>query len=523
MSRDLTRLLGSFLLLVGFSACDTGGPVSSKAPDTRDGAILVRSTQDLRRIGDEEAYPLTADYALAADLDAKGSEDWNGGDGFAPIGGPDRPFRGTFDGNGFVISGLSIDRPNTDSIGLFAATRGATLDSLVLRGIDVEGRALTGGLVGTSARTDLSNVRVDGRVAGTNRVGGLVGMQDGGTITTASANVSVSAAQGFSGGLVGENDGGTLRASVAAGTVDGSSFAGGLVGATENRSFVYPTILQCLARADVSGTTRVGGLAGSSRTTSISRSHASGTVKGTGRNVGGLLGAAGRGTLLLESSAEGTVTGESNTGGLAGTLANVPNDSLLVSESVATGDVRGRENVGGLVGSGTEARITESYAEGAVHGEAQVGGLVGTLSDGRLQDSYATGGVEGTEDVGGLVGRVTQFACVRTSYAAGPVSGTAAVGGIAGRADFNTEIESSYWDVRRPAPSTGVGTTAEATVDVEGLPTRDMQGTLAKENMSAFDFADTWRTTSDAYPTLREVLPNDDAPAHSGRALPALP
>ena len=58
-----------------------------------------------------------AHYILINDIDASDTSTWNCGAGFKPIGGI---FNGSFDGRGYNISDLYINRPFTDNVGLFS-------------------------------------------------------------------------------------------------------------------------------------------------------------------------------------------------------------------------------------------------------------------------------------------------------------------------------------------------------------------------------------------------------------------
>ncbi len=62
---------------------------------------------------------LSGNYALGADIDASTTAAWNSGAGFAPVGDSATPFLGTLAGLGHRISGLTINRPTTDYVGLF--------------------------------------------------------------------------------------------------------------------------------------------------------------------------------------------------------------------------------------------------------------------------------------------------------------------------------------------------------------------------------------------------------------------
>lgn len=223
------------------------------------------------------ALDLTADYTLAADIDAgiaNGSNDsgmWSTA-GFDPIGDLANRFRGGLDGLGHVIGDLFIDRRATDYVGLFGYTDGATLRHVGLENIDISGRSYVAGLVGNKFDGDVSNAYVTGRVTGAEKlVGGLVGMQWGSnaSISDAYATSTVTGGGDFVGGLIGFQEVGShVSHSYATGAVTGGRAVGGLIGAQRNSS-----VSQSYATGAVTGADRVGGLVGFQASSTISNSH----------------------------------------------------------------------------------------------------------------------------------------------------------------------------------------------------------------------------------------------------------
>tara|TARA_R110002012_G_scaffold15595_1_gene61772 strand:+ start:495 stop:3593 length:3099 start_codon:yes stop_codon:yes gene_type:complete len=223
------------------------------------------------------ALDLTADYTLAADIDAgiaNGSNDsgmWSTA-GFDPIGDLANRFGGGLDGLGHVIGDLFIDRRATDYVGLFGYTDGATLRHVGLENIDITGRSYVAGLVGNKFDGDISNAYVTGRVTGAEKlVGGLVGMQWGSnaSISDAYATSTVTGGGDFVGGLIGFQEVGShVSYSYATGTVSGGRAVGGLIGAQRNSS-----VSQSYATGAVTGADRVGGLVGFQASSTISNSH----------------------------------------------------------------------------------------------------------------------------------------------------------------------------------------------------------------------------------------------------------
>ena len=103
----------------------------------------------------------------------------NEGKGWQPIGTEDDPFTGTFDGQGYEISDLFINRLDDDFVGLFGIVdEGGRIEDIGVVNADVTGVEIVGGLVGGNAGT-VSNSYSTGSVTGDESVGGLVGVNSG--------------------------------------------------------------------------------------------------------------------------------------------------------------------------------------------------------------------------------------------------------------------------------------------------------------------------------------------------------
>ncbi|QNM88074.1 GLUG motif-containing protein [Aliarcobacter cryaerophilus] len=229
------------------------------------------------------------------------------GEGWNPIGDFSNNFNGTFDGLGFTISNLYINRPYQDYVGLFGYANNATIKNIGLKDVDITGRNSTGGLVGYNGGT-ISNSYATGSVNGNSEVGGLVGYNDG-TILNSYATGSVNGDYSI-GGLVGFNFDGIISNSYATGSVVGTDFLGGFIGSN------YGTITNSYATGNVNGDSDVGGFVGYNRYGTIENTYATGSVTGTIK-VGGLMGNNNSGT-ITNSYASGTASGNTNVGGLVG-------------------------------------------------------------------------------------------------------------------------------------------------------------------------------------------------------------
>jgi hypothetical protein len=229
-------------------------------------------------------------YVLANSIDAAGTVNWNAGAGFAPIGSSTTAsFTGKFDGQGNAISGLFVNRPATNYVGLFGVINGATISNVGAIGGSVTGSWYVGGLVGNNLGAGtIFNSYSTAQVTGNGwYVGGLCGASIG-SISNSYSTGNVSG-NGFSvGGLLGVNQG-SISKSYSTGTVlNSGSYTGGLVG--ENMGTFNATITDSYATGNVSGSDSVGGLVGyHGATDTITNTYSTGVVLGT-TNAGGMVG-----------------------------------------------------------------------------------------------------------------------------------------------------------------------------------------------------------------------------------------
>lgn len=369
---------------------------------------------------------LDGEYVLVNDLnestagyDEVAGPDANNGSGFEPIGTGgrvDEPFVGAFDGDGYTITGLTINQSDQDDVGLFARSEG-TLENVTLTDADIVGNREVGGLVAENiGLIRQANSTGDATVSGRDTVGGLVGTNfPEGTITRSHSGGTVRGTGEFTvyGGLVGNNDGSIVHSS-STGEMNGFQQVGGLVGLNGGE---------------------------------IDRSYS-----------------------------EGSVNGKFEAGGLVG--KNWAFGS--VNRSYSDADVVGNEEIGGIAGVNEGTSWTNrSYSTANVSGNSEVGGLAGS-NGGVINNSYSVGVVNGSDRVGGLVG----------------VAETRAASGI---------TVASYWDT---------GTTNQSDSDGgTGLTTAQMTGEAARENMTGFDFNDTWFVPGPGeYPRLQalQTKPGDE-------------
>ena len=189
---------------------------------------------------------------LTADIDLTG-KNWT------PIGTDyDNSYKGTFDGGGHTITGLTFTT-NDEYVGLFGwLNRAGTVKNVVMEGVQITSNQIyggsIGGVVGYSWGT-IENCSVSGSVSGTVYVGGVVGAQIGGSITGCSSSATVKGTVDV-GGVAGQtNSNATMTACYATGNVTleiapkKNIAGGGLVGMNAGSS-----LLACYATGNVTST-----------------------------------------------------------------------------------------------------------------------------------------------------------------------------------------------------------------------------------------------------------------------------
>ena len=218
-----------------------------------DGTYTVTSADGLMNVAElVNGGKSDINITLDTDIDLTG-KDWT------PIGTDyDNSYKGTFDGGGHTITGLTFTT-NDEYAGLFGwLNRAGTVKNVVMEGVQITSNQIyggsIGGVVGYSWGT-IENCSVSGSVSGTVYVGGVVGAQIGGSITGCSSSATVKGTVDV-GGVAGQtNSSATLTACYATGNVIieidpvKNISGGGLVGFNGGNG-----VLACYATGNVTST-----------------------------------------------------------------------------------------------------------------------------------------------------------------------------------------------------------------------------------------------------------------------------
>jgi len=467
---------GSVDIVGNVNAAETTVTMAGHCSITANFGVPICDWSDLDAIRNN----LSGDYVLINDLDSATdgytelvSPTANEGQGWRPIG----TFTGSFDGQGYEIRDLFLDRPAENEVGLFGCvSEGTVINNLGVVNGDVSGHESVGGLVGENWGT-ISNSYYTGNVTGQSRVGGLTGWNERGTVSSCYSIGNITGGWDV-GGVVGGNYHGIVSNSYSTDTVTGDSTVGGLVGWNH-----VGTVHNSYFTGGVTGHDNVGGLLG--------RNEWNGTVSNSYYSYDDVLinekNTITIGALFNQDFEKWLANGKfldvnerlsredgyyiiEDTSDFKQLLAFGQDDSLrfrlrsdldLATEpdlyipyfaGVFDGDghkirnlsfnsdfvtnvglfgylasggtvnqvgaeninITGHSCVGALTGS-KEGTVAISYATGSVTGWEWVGGLVGSSTDGTLRDSYFAGSVTSHSGVGGLVGQHMK-GIVRNSY-----------------------------------------------------------------------------------------------------------
>ncbi|WP_273371813.1 PL29 family lyase N-terminal domain-containing protein [Alistipes megaguti] len=258
--------------------------------DSGTNTYMVHSVDGLLAWNEVARSDLSTNCTLEADINLTGKE-------WTPVG-TFSSYNGTFDGGNHTITGLTVNQPETNNVGLIGFLgSGGKVQNLTLERVNITGANYVGGVVGDNYYGIVTACNVSGSISGQSSVGGVAGYNYSGSVTTCDY----------------------------AGSISGQSNIGGVAGSN------YGIMTDCYAMGDVSGTdSSVGGVVGSN-------------------TVGGIV------TACYHAS--GSISGQSNVGGVAG-----QNDSSIVTACYhASGSISGQSNVGGVVGYNSNSTVAACY------------------------------------------------------------------------------------------------------------------------------------------------------------------
>lgn len=437
-----TKDNGTDNLTIGYSAFENGTYAGKNTTESiatvngtnytkQQGYMWVDNVQQLQAMNTN----VTGNYALHNSIDAVETKDWNSSAGFTPVGKDGGEFGGKFDGLGYSVFDLTIERPSEDNVGLFGKTNGANIKNIYMVGGSITGQTNVGSVVGWATNnTIIGGIATSVNVTGNSNVGGVAGATDGGALIDVmnTGGVTGTGADNHNiGGIVGQMNGGQLRGA--------SSSDGSFV----NR--FLPTGVGAVNLGRVEGDHNVGGLVGEAKVAAIGSQDTEirnrMDVKAN-HTVGGIIGAMEGGTVQNAVNYNDVTAKdfteenyyyygvEGGTGGDASSerIGEIKQAKLERDDNqdIGTEKKTAAANAGGIVGASTDgAKITDVTNQGNVQ-SVLWDNKVDTSPDGSTHQYYKAG------NVGGIVGRAEDTTISNAENKENEISGAHNVGGIAG-------------------------------------------------------------------------------------------
>lgn len=318
----------------------------------------IATAEDL----DDTRNYLESSFIQIADIDL-GIAPWNEGEGWEPIGDyhwqdPSLPFRGGYDGDGYSITSMYINRPLIGITGLFGSTDGVHLKNINLRNFNITSGRPCGGVVGLSNNGGyISNCIATGTINGSGDMGLLAGIFDGYSIKDCHVAGEIISTNNHVGGLIGEV---TIADSILNCTADikiisQGSAIGGLIGDCSNTLLIR----NCYSYSDIYSSTGIA----------------------TGGFIGGVRVLATTSSLTIENCFSKSIVNSTNdwVGGFIG-FSDGFDEYVIINNCFSSTDVIGADYIGGFVGYIIRrTTISNCYSSGNIIADSNSGGFIGRI------------------------------------------------------------------------------------------------------------------------------------------------
>ncbi|MBV6513952.1 MAG: hypothetical protein FMNOHCHN_03535 [Ignavibacteriaceae bacterium] len=268
------------------SAQFAGGDGTSGNPYQVATAAHLNNVRDYRT----SHFIQTADIDLSHETGNSGGAYWNGGLGWNPIGATEATsFLGSYNGQGYSITGLTINRPGQHYIGLFAYVGNdivtPVISNVKLVSVSITSNWVCGALAGKITKTTISKCSSTGSVTGVEYMGGLIGWTpSNSTISESYSSCTVTTTGLYTGGFIGITGSNTsITNCYATGNVTSTS---GQTGGFAGR-IISTNLVNCYSTGAVSGSSSVGGLIGTIMTASATNCFWDTQTSGQASSAGG--------------------------------------------------------------------------------------------------------------------------------------------------------------------------------------------------------------------------------------------
>ncbi|MBQ6676890.1 MAG: S-layer homology domain-containing protein [Clostridia bacterium] len=429
----------------------------------------------------------------------------------------------------------AVYAPGKDDVGgiIGVASNNNTVTNCTNTG-NVTGNNCVGGILGENGSSGTySKLTNSGTISGNYETGGIAGDASAALsdcLNTGSVTGSGNSSSHGTGGICGRLSGKGVASADRCkntGTVSGTYFVGGIVG-MDNDGSINNSENEGPVSTRITGedSIRMGGIVGYIQDATLYKCvNYNATINGgtTARQVGGIAGGAAH-TLIDFCRNYATVQGGKNIGGIVGLTTHIDNNGTIIQRCINSGHVTasigsGGAYVGGIVGNAgwyttiNECANNNPAAKVQAPNDTTGGGIAGVMYESTVSNCYNTGYVYAYGKQGGIVGEMKWHCTMATcfNYAGGdliPVNGSASPlrGALAGTYDKNaTTFTNNYYSYYLGLPPMGNGTqaaTAESGGEYKYLGAWGRPGFNEQSAFSGFNFSTVYMMQSDR-PKLR--------------------
>ena len=272
------------------------------------------------------------------------------------------PFKGTFEGNNNVISGIYINKPLEESLenqhlGLFGYVDTSTINNLTIKNSYIEGYSNIGVVCGRVVNgSNIKNMVASNIYVNAIKASGIV-------VGATNTNVSLSNLYSYNSKIYGNG-----------------LYIGGVVGVLQNASSLNNAYSNSIVSNISDGRlTATGGILGGISSKSVGNNLVSETIVSSGSGLGGIVGQLQKNSKLINSISYASVHGVNYIGGVVGMssgteIGNTLENIKSYAEIQGSGEYIG--GVNGCLSSGVN-NFTNIYSEVIVRGKDKVGGIIG--------------------------------------------------------------------------------------------------------------------------------------------------
>lgn len=331
---------------------------------TYNSPYLISTAEQLSYVADN----VNKYYKQTCDIDLTNYIIENSTKGWFPIGSNYDPFTGSYDGGGYTIKGLSINRPTTDNVGLFGYVKNGTIRNLKIETADITGKNYSSTIVGYALTAKIDNIIISGSIKGADYCAGAIGYSQNSTIS----NVQFS------------------------GNIEGTNYIGGIIGVLNchneitspggfsnesgiwiSRKTVSYSLNNCNSNCLIRGVNHIGGIIGQLSCDNFNQNQKRNGNSGSYKLEGNV------NCAITNSDFEGEIYGKENIGGIIG---NIYINSKSVSEGfdgnvhqVYPSDQYIHVTLHAYTTSNTNLSLQRCSNIGIISAESNTGGIVGAV------------------------------------------------------------------------------------------------------------------------------------------------